>query len=322
MRRARSVRRVRRPVLIVAPPGDVHGLAVAARIEELGGEAMVWDSARLPATDSLTLRLAKSGRFRAILESGACGEIDLSTLRSIWWRRPAAPTIPGSVRGEYLRAYCRSESDQLFRGTLSALRVPIHNDPDAEDRARKPAQLALATRLGLAIPSTLITSSPAEAAAFCRAAPRGAVFKAFRAPPGSRCATQPFDDRLVDQLALLKHAPAIFQERIPPHRDVRVAVIGSRLFAGVSNSRQLDWRVDAEVTWARHALPSRVARLLVRVLRGLRLTVGHVDLRLLPGGKYVFFEVNPSGQFLFLEIDDAQVEVTRALADLLLDRSV
>jgi glutathione synthase/RimK-type ligase-like ATP-grasp enzyme len=36
-------------------------------------------------------------------------------------------------------------------------------------------------------------------------------------------------------------------------------------------------------------------------MRRLGLEYGAIDLRLTPDGDYVFFEVNPGGQFLFVE---------------------
>jgi hypothetical protein len=38
----------------------------------------------------------------------------------------------------------------------------------------------------------------------------------------------------------------------------------------------------------------------------LGLNYGCIDLRQKPDGEYVFFEVNPSGQFLFVQLDTGQ----------------
>jgi len=48
----------------------------------------------------------------------------------------------------------------------------------------------------------------------------------------------------------------------------------------------------------------------------LGLHYGCIDLRRQPDGQYRFFEVNPSGQFLFAEIDTGQ-PLLNALATLL-----
>ena len=53
------------------------------------------------------------------------------------------------------------------------------------------------------------------------------------------------------------------------------------------------------------------------LLRALRLQYGCIDMRRQPDGGYRFFEVNPSGQFLFAEIDTGQ-PLLRALAQVLI----
>jgi hypothetical protein len=49
------------------------------------------------------------------------------------------------------------------------------------------------------------------------------------------------------------------------------------------------------------------------------LNYGCVDMRKAPDGSYKFFEINPSGQFLFVEIDTGQ-PLVRNLAALLAQR--
>jgi hypothetical protein len=48
-------------------------------------------------------------------------------------------------------------------------------------------------------------------------------------------------------------------------------------------------------------------------MRGLGLEYGAIDLRLTPDGEYVFLEVNPAGQFLFVE-HACGLPVSRVLA--------
>lgn len=311
------------PVLIVAPPGDAHALVVAARIEDFGYDVIMWDTGRLPGTDHLSLQLDNSGTRKVLLRSTAFGTLDLLSVRSIWWRRPKPPTIPPTVEGSYMRWYCRSETEQLLLGALSGLQVPIYNDPDAEERAaRKPFHLSVAAEMGFTVPETLITCSPSDASSFVRAASgEDLIVKPFRSPPDSGFSTQDYVTSLSEKLVLLQNAPAILQDRIRPYRDVRVAVVGDKIFAGVSESEMIDWRVDRNIRWMKHQLPDDIESLILSFMRKIGLTLGHLDFRLTGTGDYVFFEVNPSGQFLFLEVDDHKIGVTAALTDLLIGRN-
>lgn len=119
----------------------------------------------------------------------------------------------------------------------------------------------------------------------------------------------------------LRHAPIIVQEKIEKGVDVRVNVFGDAVYAcEVKTSlpqAALDWRVDMTAQWYDHDLPEEIADKLRALLRALKLHYGCIDMRRQPDGEYRFFEVNPSGQFLFAEIDTGQ-PLLCALAELLL----
>jgi hypothetical protein len=61
---------------------------------------------------------------------------------------------------------------------------------------------------------------------------------------------------------------------------------------------------------------------LLRLMRRLGLVYGAIDLRVRPDGEHVFFEVNPSGQWLFVE-ERTGLPLTRTFVDVLagLDRA-
>ena len=102
--------------------------------------------------------------------------------------------------------------------------------------------------------------------------------------------------------------------------DVRVNIFGEAIFAADVNTHvpaaELDWRIDLTAKWKEHKLPDAIGRQLILLLNNLGLHYGCIDLRQQPDGNYKFFEVNPSGQFLFVEIDTGQ-PLLRSLAKLL-----
>src|SRR3546814_8596319 len=80
---------------------------------------------------------------------------------------------------------------------------------------------------------------------------------------------------------------------------------------------KLEYKLDVRLNqqaYEKHDLPEPVSRKLLDLMDRLGLEYGAIDLRLTPGGDYVFFEVNPAGQFLFVEhacghpISDAMAE--------------
>ncbi len=200
------------------------------------------------------------------------------------------------------------------------------NDPGRDHVAhRKPYQLRVAQDAGLRIPHTLITNDPDEARRFVDARGyRDVIYKAFSATERDWRET-----RLLrpDELALLdnvRYAPVIFQEYVRAQYDVRVTVVGDELFAAAIHSQDTEYPVDFRMDMANArieavSLPDEVQDGLRDLMARLGLVYGAIDMRLTPDEKYVFLEINPAGQWLFVEQQTRQ-PIAAALAGVLRDR--
>ena len=111
---------------------------------------------------------------------------------------------------------------------------------------------------------------------------------------------------------------------MPKRTELRVTVIGDELFAAEILSQEhaetvVDWRrFDVPVTWRRAELPDSVAAQCLALTRGYGLNFGAVDLVSTPDGRYVFLEINPNGQFLFVQERVPELRMGQALAACLL----
>lgn len=95
---------------------------------------------------------------------------DLSRIRALYHRRPN-PYIPDSEH--QADRFAAQENRRGLNGVLGVLPGCLYlSHPQAIARAEyKPAQLSLASGLGLLVPATLITNNPAEAKLFATARP-------------------------------------------------------------------------------------------------------------------------------------------------------
>jgi glutathione synthase/RimK-type ligase-like ATP-grasp enzyme len=312
-------------VLIVAPPGDLHARAVSGLLQsQFETSAVIWDSSKLPYEDSGTLHLdANCASFEIRTRDH---QIAFSTLRSIWWRRPESFVLDPGVTDAKVREFCLRECSSFFRGALDSAGVQVVNNPNAQSSAgRKPVQLMMAGRMGLTIPQTLMTNDAEELLSFWRRLDGKCVYKAFTSPSERLAETRIMTEEDLKYLDKLRHGPIIVQEKIEKGTDIRVNVFGERVFAASVTTHiaqaELDWRLDLKATWKEHSLPDDVAQKLVALLRALGLHYGCIDLRQRPDGVYVFFEVNPAGQFLFIEVETGQ-PLTQSMAELLVRPSM
>ena len=122
------------------------------------------------------------------------------------------------------------------------------------------------------------------------------------------------------RLELVRLAPVIFQRRIQGV-DLRVTVIGDALFAAEIDARDSSYPVDMRMVIGEAKiravdLPPVLSQRLLALMRRLGLVYGAIDLKQDEHGDYYFLEVNPAGQWQFVE-SRAGLPITQAHADAL-----
>ena len=114
--------------------------------------------------------------------------------------------------------------------------------------------------------------------------------------------------------------PVVFQEYIPGGDDYRVVLIDEFVQAvtfDTMNSRYpLDVSMDPASRCRTDVIPDPLLAALRAFMSRLGLRYGAFDLRRKPGGEFVFLEINPAGQFLYLDLR-ANTGVAKAMANAL-----
>lgn len=311
-------------IVVVSHPADDHAVGVLGALERAGHPAVLVDTARFPSQASVSQRFGDGPPRWEVRDGGRC--IDLSDCRAAWWRRPQAFALHQGIDPE-VAPWAYSECHEAVAGMWSALPARWVNPPSLDEAAHhKPYQLAVAGEVGLSIPRTLITNDPGQARAFVdEMGAERTVFKTFLASETHWRETRVLRQEelaLLDRVAL---APVIFQEYVTAEADVRVTVVGDRMFAteirATTGGYGIDYRMDiAGATFTPTDLPAATERGLRALMERLGLVYGAIDLRRTADGD-VFLEINPAGEWRFIEERTAQ-PITNAMADLLasLDR--
>ncbi|MCX4749652.1 ATP-grasp ribosomal peptide maturase [Kitasatospora sp. NBC_01287] len=296
-------------------------------IEELARRAVPVfraDMAWFPSSLTLAASLEGLG-WRGTLATDQ-RSLDLSNVRSVYYRRPTAPEFPDDMPPE-ARAVAMAEARRGFGGLLAALPCPWLPPPGrAADAEYKPLQLRVAAEVGLHVPRTLITNDPAAASRFADRLGSPVVYKPFSPIRGTldgrsvavyANVLRP-DDLPHPDIATTAH---LFQEWIPKVHEVRLTVVGDRLFAAEihagSAAGHVDWRSDYEsLTYRMCDPPAAVGTSVRRLLARLGLNFGAFDFIVSPSGEWWFLEVNPNGQWGFIE-QATGLPITAAICDYL-----
>lgn len=312
-------------ILILATAADEHAVAVAGELERMGARAEVVDLSEFPQRARLSARYACCADCggRGFMLELADRRIDLAEIGAVWWRRPQAPAISPQITRSGHRQFAVSEAHEALSGMWHSLDAFWVNDPARDQVAhRKAYQLSVAQDVGLTIPHTLITNDPGDARAFVDGRGyRNVIYKAFSATPEDWRETRLLREEELALLDNVRYAPVIFQEYVEADVDLRVTVVGDELFAAAIHSQETEYKVDCRMDIASArieavALPQEVEERLQALMARLGLVYGAIDMRRTPDGRHVFLEINPAGQWLFIEQESGQ-PIAAALARLL-----
>lgn len=300
-------------VLLITRRDDPSATPVAEALLRRGTVPVRIDTDLFPTEIRLSIRQEPSSTS-ATLQLPE-GEFHLDQVSSVWYRRFApGKALPTDME---LRAAAVGESSAFLGGLIEILPA-FHLDPirDVRRADRKPLQLKWAAALGLRVPRTLVTNDEAAVRRFAGECPAGFVAKTLSSFVVTNCVGNELavytrlvhDDDLQD-MSGLRISPMQFQELVPRAFDVRCTIVGTAVFTAALDSCLLqpgciDWRVEGRAladAWRPHVLPPDVERALLALLDRFELNYGAIDMILTPDGQYVFLEINPAGEFLWLD---------------------
>lgn len=229
-----------------------------------------------------------------------------------YFRRPGAPAVPDTVIDPGERAYIEAEWGSFLKSLYCRLEGRWLNSPTkifmAED---KPMQLLLAQEVGFHVPQAFITNDISCARSIT--ALGQAVGKPLRqAVLTGEMERVIFTSRLSgiedDQSDAIRLTPFIVQSEILKQYDVRVTVVGNRVFATSIWSQdnaetETDWRKGSrpDLRHEKIVLERAVQRQCVQLVQRLGLRYGAIDLICDRSGKLWFLEINPNGQWAWIE---------------------
>jgi glutathione synthase/RimK-type ligase-like ATP-grasp enzyme len=314
-------------VLVIAQEADAHTQAVVREIESLGGDVAIADLSDFPQRSQLNIHYTCCGERRFELSIGGQAR-DLGEVSAGWWRRPQQPRVSATIASETHRLFALNEAAEALAGLWHALEVFWVNDPALDHVAhRKITQLRVAQQCGFRLPDTLISNDPDRARLFIdRHGYRNVVYKAFSALEDEWRETRLLRPEELSLLENVQYAPVIFQEYVEAAYDLRITLVGDAVFAAAIHSQETSYPVDFRMDMASAEikpvdLPPEVEAQLRTYLRVLGLQYGAVDMRLRPDGEYVFLEINPAGQWLFVE-EATKQPIASTLAQLLVEPGV
>jgi len=235
------------------------------------------------------------------------------TVDSVWFRRTKLPNI--NIDDPYERNYILAEYDSLVSNLFQIIKAKKWlSHPDSIYRAEnKLLQLRLAKDIGFKIPETLSTNEKALLKSFSQKFNGNIILKPLgcgriRTKTGINLIyTNKLESMHLNNLDHYDLTPIIFQEFIVKEYELRITVVDGYVFSAKVESQldeetRIDWR-RKKLKFKSYKLPEDVEYMCVMLTKKLDLAFGAIDIIKNSKGEYIFLEINPNGQWAWIEID-------------------
>ncbi|OYD42266.1 hypothetical protein [Sphingobacterium cellulitidis] len=263
----------------------------------------------------VTFELCQDFRFNIL------GETNYS---SVWFRRIKLPDIDLSPIS--YKNYILSEIDSFLHNIFSVLSCKWISEPYNVYKAEnKILQLKTAQMIGFKIPITVVTTDKEKVSNFFQKCGKTIIKPISRTRIDNKNVPEfIFTNRIdKDHRSIFQNydlTPCIFQEEIGKDLELRVTVVGDNIFAAQIKSQdddetKIDWR-RKKMKFTKFELPNEISNKCLELVHRLNLNFGAIDLILSPNGEYTFLEINPNGQWVWIE-NDTGLKISDALINLL-----
>lgn len=245
-------------------------------------------------------------------------EIELNNVSSVWYWKPFLPKVLRTSEHAY---FINRQFLTAWRSLTSFLkdRLWVNNYYNLLEADHKPYQLQVASSIGFDIPDTLITSDPEKAKSFWDYCNKQMVIKTLMLTmtDDKFAFTNKFTEDTLSKIDRIKTSPVILQKIIPSKYELRITIVGGSIFpVKVITNSLLDWRrncIGLEV----YLLSDQIKNKCFKLVKQLGLQYGCIDMIVTPDNQYVFIEINPNGQWSFVE-ERTGMPIGKAIARLLL----
>jgi len=300
-------------ILLITNKEDITTDFIINKLNKLGEKYYRFNTEDLNSKVFVNLDFIKDEY--QLIDSAKRIVIDLLYVKSIYYRRPKLPSIDGGELSPGEAKFTQSEYYYLLEGIYKILAdkywiSPIYAIREAENKIY---QLILAKKIGFKIPEGIVTSIEDTAKSFIKNQD-GCVIKPIKTgfiddgDSPRLIFTSELTKKDMSSLDRIKYCPTFFQKKIDKSFDIRVTIVGDKVFSARIESQafdetKIDWRKGENISiqYKRLHLPQSISKKCICLTRTLNLQFSAIDLVIDHNRNYYFLEINPNGQWAWIE---------------------
>jgi glutathione synthase/RimK-type ligase-like ATP-grasp enzyme len=318
-------------VLIISNKSDITSDFIVKQLKEKCIDFFRFNTDELTKSINCTLDLHSNSFF--LHDTYKNEKINLNEITAVYFRRPELPIIKSKDlnRGEI--DFIQNEILYTLEGIYKLLRKaywvsPIYSIREAENKI---FQLEIAKMLKLKIPNSIISNRLKDLSEFYTCNKGNCIIKPIKSGlieegNNSKIIYTSLLDNKPSSKEQINSCPNFLQSHISKKGDVRVTMVGNKAFATMIHSQEktktkVDWRKSEEsLKHTRIELPSDIKVKCVQLLKNLNLRFGAIDFVLDKNEEFTFLEINPNGQWAWIE-KLTGYKISNEITNLLIDES-
>lgn len=325
-------------ILVITNSDDIHVDLLMPILMSKGCDPFRVNLNLFPRDYQIWQEFSKGKCYGHVHHLASGEQLDISEVGAVWLRKPADYSFLSDDLAAQEHAYAKQETEQAFFGLLYSLDCYWMSHPQSLRGAIwKGEQLQRAMRMGFRVPDSIVSNSPERVKTFKESIRGNLIFKSMSTPSlaaeevadedriSGGLGTTIITDEFMNSIELVSELPCHFQEYIPKLYELRVTIIGEKLFAAKIHSQDdartaVDSRdMSAEILYEATELPSEIQRHCLDFVKSYGLNFSALDIIVTPDNEYVFLENNPNGQFLYVEQLIPEFSMLEAMAEKLIE---
>ncbi len=298
-----------------------HYQPVANILADRGFNPTVYEADRVASgLASLSIHLDEVNGLSIVYDSEV---IQPGNIDAAWYRRPEAFDYHEQDKAKLLTLEYEADQSQAIIWNSIPESVWLNSPYKNRQIEEKIGQLVMAQNFGFKVPETFISNQWEE---IKEQLPGEVIFKMRRGllyedDSAKALFTTILEPEKIDELMSSNVPfPGMFQSYISKAREWRVTVVGDRSFeAAIYTTEEAkdDWRkhqFGSDVRFAKEKFPDDIKERCIRFLGHVGLRFGAFDFVESHDGEITYLELNPNGQYMWLE-KDLGFPISEAIAD-------
>lgn len=321
-------------ILLITNKHDITTDLIVNELNRRGEKYYRLNTEELAVSLAVNLNLNQNSYY--IIDNKKEISIDLGKVKSIYYRRPELPNFQSTQVGEGEKQFWCNEIYYTLEGLYKILRhkfwiSPVFAIREAENKIY---QIILAQELGFKVPSSIVTTVPNEARNFIKNNNDNCIIKPIKVglikdrDNPQVIFTNKLGKSQINSLDRVSNCPTYFQDNIQKKADLRITVVGDKVFAAQINSQsyeetKIDWRdgENVKLKYSPIELPYELQQKCLKLTKTLNLNFGAIDFILDESSEFVFLEINPNGQWGWVD-KRLNLGICNAIVDLLIKAGI